>query len=662
MLQRIPAALGVVDHGAGMYGAAVSPDGKLMAIGDERGIVQVYDTATHQPLGRPYPMGAGLIQDVRFSPDGATLAVSHLDENAPGNASGLLDLIDPRTGERLLHLRAPALPAPAQFVYDDVAFLPNGRDLLMRPVDGSGPGGQASPVYRVDGATGALTDRLKVGRYASGYNASETADRRRMFLTSRQDDRTWELDTERLRVVRSWPVGDFAGAVSPDGREFALGSETGRIRLLDLTSGQVRPMADTHRGEVSRMRFTPDGRTLVTSDQDGRVLAWDVDRRSISQRFTGHSRAVDGLDLTADGRTLLTASLDARAILWDLAGDRRLDRRFPVGAPFDFSFTPRGIAVSPDGRTVALTQSDGTVDLIDAPTLRRRGALPTLGAAATAVAFSPDGRLLAVTGAAGLVTLWDARTLARAGELQMPAGSDAIAFSPDSKRLAAAEEDVQNPLRKGGPLRVWDVRRRAPTAFRGGSAANSIAFSPDGSLLAAAETERGTEVRQANTGRLVKRLVTGDFSRSVAFSPDGDLLFVGQYDGRGHLFSTATWKPVGQPLEGHTARITSAEFAPDGHTLVTAAADGRVVLWDVKTQKPIGSPFELAPNTFASAALSPDGSRLYAVSTTGDGISFDMSPADWKRHACLVAGRDLTPAEWADALPERPYRAVCSHS
>jgi WD domain, G-beta repeat/WD40-like Beta Propeller Repeat len=142
--------------------------------------------------------------------------------------------------------------------------------------------------------------------------------------------------------------------------------------------------------------------------------------------------------------------------------------------------------------------------------------------------------------------------------------------------------------------------------------------------------------------------------------PDGDLLFVGQYDGTGRLFSTETWRPVGQPLKTHTARITFPEFTPDGRTLVTAAADGTVVLWDVETQKPIGSPLELAPNTFASAALSPDGSRLYAISTRGEGISFNMSPEAWKRHACVVAGRELTAAGWDGALPERPYQAVCS--
>jgi hypothetical protein len=65
------------------------------------------------------------------------------------------------------------------------------------------------------------------------------------------------------------------------------------------------------------------------------------------------------------------------------------------------------------------------------------------------------------------------------------------------------------------------------------------------------------------------------------------------------------------------------------------------------------------PNTFASAALSPNGSRLFAISTRGQGVSFDISPRDWNRHACLVAGHDLTTREWRDSVPGRPYQAVC---
>jgi WD40 repeat protein/DNA-binding SARP family transcriptional activator len=661
VLLRAPAAVGVVNHGWPMFAAAVSPDGSLMATGDERGAVTVYDAASRRPLGPPYRIKGGLIQNVRFSPDGRTLAMSSMD---PQNLdhSGIVDLIDAHTLERIRRVRVPPLPGPPSWVSADVVFPPSGNDLLVRLVHGSGPDGPVSPVYRVDGTTGAVTDRLLVGQNPSSFYASETADRERFFLTSQRDDRTWELDPEPLRVVRSWPVGDLSGAVSPDGRIFALGSQAGRVRLLDLASGEIRTLRGRHDGEVLRMRFTPDRSTLVTSGPQGQLFAWDVRRGSIAQRFTGHTGDIDGLDLTRDGRTLITASVDTRAILWDLAGDRRLDRRFTVGRPFDAFQAPRGIAVSPDGRTLALTHSDGAVDLIDTGSLRRRAGVHAIDGMALSVDFSPDGRLLAVTGQGGRLTLWNARTLAPAGELKgMRGDSQALAFSPDGKLLAAAEVDVRRPR----PLRVWDMRRRTLTASRGRTAAGSIAFSPDGKLIAAAAIERGTNIRDVRTGRLVKRIGIGnlagqgDFSRSVTFSPDGDHLLVGQYNGTGRLYSTETWTQVGRSLEAQTARITFPEFSPDGRTLITAAADGTVVLWDVATQKPIGSPLALEPNTWVSAALSPDGSRLYAISTEGEGISFDMSPEAWKRHACLVAGRELTAAEWEEALPDRPYQSVC---
>jgi WD40 repeat protein/DNA-binding SARP family transcriptional activator len=674
VLMRSPAALGVLDYGQRLFAAAVSPDGRLMAIGDDRGTVTVYDAASRQRLGRPYRIPQGVIQQLRFSLDGRTLAIGSIDP-ADELQRAMVDLIDPRTRRLRLRLAGqsrggvrgselPAFPERAPFVVANVVFLPDTQDLVVALIHGEFPDASASLLYRVDGETGAIESELRVGRH-SALLPSATADGERLFLTSARDNRTWEIDPDGLRMRRSYPVGDFAGAVSPDGSVFALGSQTGRVRLLDLRSGQVRSFRGRHDGSVLRAIFTHDGDTLVTSGNDGRVIAWDVARRAVAQRFAGHSGEVWGLDVTADGRTLVTSAADGRAIVWDLAGDRRLDRRFSVGAPLDTSAraawfvvdVTRGVAVSPDGRTLAVTRSGGAVDLLEAGTLRRSGTVQALPGFAASVAFSPNGRLLAVVGKDGRITLWNARTLRSAGELRgLRADGQALAFSPDGRFLAAAEALFEPPR-----MRVWDVRRRALTRVRAPTAAATLAFSPDGRLIAVATgNHRGADIRDARSGRLVKSVRTVELARSAAFSPDGDLLVVGLYDGRLEFFSTSGWKGIGQPIEAHSAAITHPVFTPDGGVLATAAADGTVALWDVDTQRPIGTPVAVDPGRATSAAFSPDGSELFAVSTSGQGVRLSTSPEAWKRHACLVAGRDLTAREWGEVLPDRPYQAVCS--
>ena len=106
-------------------------------------------------------------------------------------------------------------------------------------------------------------------------------------------------------------------------------------------------------------------------------------------------------------------------------------------------------------------------------------------------------------------------------------------------------------------------------------------------------------------------------------------------------------------------RFLWMKFTPDGAMLASAGQDGAVALWDVQTQNPIGPPLAIEPDSYIAADLSPDGSRLFAASSGRRAVRWDVAPEAWKRHACRVAGRELTRQEWTDALPGQPYRTVC---
>jgi WD40 repeat protein len=145
----------------------------------------------------------------------------------------------------------------------------------------------------------------------------------------------------------------------------------------------------------------------------------------------------------------------------------------------------------------------------------------------------------------------------------------------------------------------------------------------------------------------------------VRFTPDGRSVVGGSAEGWVRLWSATTGRPVTRAFGGHTGAVFWESISPDGRTLATGSDDGTIQLFDLGSQRALGTPLTAIPNRPVAPLFTPDGAALFAVTNAGRGYRWDIRPSSWERHACAVAGRTLTRAEWADALPGRAYAPAC---
>jgi serine/threonine protein kinase/WD40 repeat protein len=325
-----------------------------------------------------------------------------------------------------------------------------------------------------------------------------------VFTVALSPDGQWLASAGMAGSTKLWDLGSAGGTgeapviaarqlanrllFAPDGRTVAVGTDDDGISVISAYSCQVtasfkdllfpaRFTSDGIRiaglggvgnlatGKVERSTEFPDLAYPWTHDvsPDGRWLIWsfnskdkrqaqtelrDLQRGTIVTNFIPHS-AVLALHFTQDGKTVLASQDDGMLNWWTMgSGGLETRRAIQVG---HFS---RGIALSPDGETIALG-GFSRISFVDYRSGAIRQRLFGHGHEINGLAFSPDGGTLASCSMDGTIKLWNLHTMQEVCTITFdvkPAqgkeiGVQGVAFAPDGNSLWA--------FSRSGVLKYW---------------------------------------------------------------------------------------------------------------------------------------------------------------------------------------------------------------
>ena len=530
-----------------VFSLSYSPDGELIAVGDDNSEISLFFAANGQLHARCVGH-SDAIRAVTFSPDGQTVASASFDNT--------IRLWSAKDG-RCLNV----LVGHEGWVYS-LAFSPDGKTLASASEDGTCRLWDLRSGAWVRPATSDTGFLAAVAFSPDGRLLAVAGSGGVVSLFRLPDLEHPILLTEHASRIR-------ALTFSPQGDMLASGAEDQQINIWRPEDGAHLANLSGHSGSVKSLSFSALGDVLASASNDHTVRLWSTVRKEcVGQLHVAPARVWD-VDCSPTGRTLATGSEDGAVRVWDM------DTCQCLTTLRGYSNKTWSVAFSPDPSLLLAGNEDSLVRVWDTRDAQIRRELRGHESRIWAVASSSNGRWAASASDDLTVRLWDQRSGLC---LHVMSGHDdwirSVAFDPDSRLLASAGED--------GKIFIWDVAtgNRLTTIEGALPRVFSIAFCKGGSWLVAGGTTHGIHLFSTLDGTHIGELL-GHHAWLSAVVSLNDTLASCSEDGTVKLWDLTQRECTATFVIG--CKVLCGDFCDRGESFLSGSEDGTLRRWAVRS-------------------------------------------------------------------------------
>ena len=377
---RLQIPIAFAGQEANVTSIAFSPDGSILATGDENGTTALWDVRYREQLNQKPPKATGIISGITFSQveENLLLAVGSLDRT--------ISLSNLRATDSFISSDKTVKGAVGGVAFATAdATLALGGDNTQTVLWGGNASGEINQV---------ATFAPKSSLYALSGNGKSFA----ALLEDGKEGHIEVWGTEGNNSLLSIPAPPGTSITSnstPDGKTI---TET-----LTTSLGTVRSLA-----------FSPDGQTLAGGIclerneelhlcTNNVIYLWKAASGDLVTKLPSkHTSAILSLAFNADGSILASGGGDAAIYLYDLKTGK------PRGLPLIGQGGPvTSLAFSPAGAWLASGSSNSLLALWNVDLAQLIGdPIAGMKSIITAIAFSPDGKVLLSGSDEGEVAWW----------------------------------------------------------------------------------------------------------------------------------------------------------------------------------------------------------------------------------------------------------------